>query len=251
MPKYVWNNLKIKKDLNTIKIDFALLILNQPITCDPEFIKTLWTKAQIRGLVDGGSNRWLDFIKEQNCENLQLPDFISGDFDSILPETKNYFESKNVTLVPTPDQNYTDFTKALKYIKKEIEEKNLNVKNIFVICENGGRFDQIMGNVNTLHCSIDLYTHIDITLISSESVTWVLPPGEHVINVPDYFIEKKYTCGLIPFRGGTIITTRGLKWNLNKTVSEFGKLISCCNLYSSNEIYVKCSKHLLWTSEYC
>ena len=40
------------------------------------------------------------------------PDYISGDFDSIELD----HISSEITIIPTPDQNYTDFEKALKII---------------------------------------------------------------------------------------------------------------------------------------
>lgn len=87
------------------------------------FLKNLI--AHIRITVDGGTNRWLTFIKThfQDKEELRPPDIISGDFDSITQETSNYF--KEIQRIHTPDQNETDFTKALKILKPLVEEKKV------------------------------------------------------------------------------------------------------------------------------
>ena len=44
---------------------------------------------------------------------IPLPDFISGDFDSIDESIKDFYKEKGVAIIPTPNQDETDFTKAL------------------------------------------------------------------------------------------------------------------------------------------
>ena len=45
---------------------------------------------------------------------IPLPDFISGDFDSIKSEVLQHYTDIGVQICPTPDQNETDFTKSLR-----------------------------------------------------------------------------------------------------------------------------------------
>ena len=45
-------------------------------------------------------------------EELALPHVICGDFDSVRPEILNHFESLNVNVIHTPDQDETDLTKG-------------------------------------------------------------------------------------------------------------------------------------------
>jgi thiamine pyrophosphokinase len=89
-----------------------------------------------------------------------LPDLITGDFDSIDKEALDFYETHSqVPIIPTPDQNYTDFTKALlflsdpeKHLKSVKHPKKLDAVLAYV--ESGstsGRPDQvyitfIMGN---------------------------------------------------------------------------------------------------------
>jgi thiamine pyrophosphokinase len=66
-----------------------------------------------------------------------IPDLIIGDFDSIksLPE--------NIENIHTPDQNYTDFEKALKII---IEH---DFTHVDVFAANGLEQDHFLGNMST------------------------------------------------------------------------------------------------------
>ena len=68
---------------------------------------------------DGGANR---FFTVFGAENKYLPNIITGDFDSITPETRKFYESKGVPCLHDPDQNSTDLDKAMKQILKKVEE---------------------------------------------------------------------------------------------------------------------------------
>lgn len=81
------------------------------------------------------------------------------------------------------------------------------------IVENSGRLDHIMSNINTLLIGADILS-IPLYQLSSDSVSFILKPGRHKIN-----IDKPTTdqwCGLIPIGQPALLTTTGLKWNLGK-----------------------------------
>lgn len=84
--------------------------------------------AKCRCLVDGGANRWLDFLEE--CSELgsfENPDLVTGDFDSITEQTMTHFKKLSSTkIVHTPNQDHTDFTKSLMELPPYITNENVS-----------------------------------------------------------------------------------------------------------------------------
>jgi thiamine pyrophosphokinase len=74
--------------------------------------------------VDGGTNRWFHFLQGADCA---VPELITGDMDSIQQNILSYFKREGSQIIPTPDQNETDFTKALRCIHGHIVSQNLQV----------------------------------------------------------------------------------------------------------------------------
>ncbi|MEQ2200056.1 hypothetical protein XENOCAPTIV_021229 [Xenoophorus captivus] len=54
-----------------------------------------------------------------------LPDYISGDFDSIRAEVKAFYADKGCKVIETADQDLTDYSKCLAIMLEEIQKREL------------------------------------------------------------------------------------------------------------------------------
>lgn len=130
------------------------------------------------------------FLEENNIE----PHLIMGDFDSIekLPS--------HIPNIHTPDQNYTDFEKALKIILEQ------GFSSLDVFAANGLEQDHFLGNLTT---ALKYKEKIKITFFDDKQTY--------------YFIDKQFSLGnvlnktisLFPFPKTKGVKSKGLQYPLN------------------------------------
>ena len=88
-----------------------------------------------------------------------MPDLITGDFDSADLDHVEHFRALGARVVATPDQDHTDFTKALIELDNMDKEDKLDKVDkinkvdkagglgaVAAFIESGGRVDHMMGN---------------------------------------------------------------------------------------------------------
>ena len=116
---------------------------------------------------------------------------MTGDFASVAAAVLERCRAAGARVVPTPDQDSTDFTKAVDVLlhgapppdhsNSNVSESTGEFDDIVAFVENSGRLDQIMANIETLflkrNCGKRLY------LVSSDSISFLVPPGVNFIKV--------------------------------------------------------------------
>lgn len=87
--------------------------------------------AQVRITVDGGTEKWLQWVEknESKLDDILFPDMITGDMDSLSKDVLHYFTSKDdeIKVVVTPNQDETDFFKALTELSSYCLDKSIRV----------------------------------------------------------------------------------------------------------------------------
>lgn len=86
--------------------------------------------------MDGGGDRWLTFLDELQSDSdrhIKVAEMLTGDLDSISDASKLRLSEMGTEIIPTPDQDETDFTKALKLVKTSGKEVNIILRRINAI----------------------------------------------------------------------------------------------------------------------
>lgn len=241
---YVWIPEDFLSMTECPTFKYSIMVLNRPIECDANLIFRLWNGAELRQTVDGGTNHWFSFLENNPGRAAKAPDIVSGDFDSIRDDTMLCVEKLGCRIVKTPDQDETDFTKAVKLLD------NTGIENIIAIVEISGRIDQIMAAIQTIFKTHLIKPNLRIFLMSNQSLSWLLPNGTNLIRIPQTIVEAKRWCSLIPIGAPVNVSTNGLKWDLKNTQCNFGDgIVSTSNTYSGKtcNIEIKADGYLFWS----
>ncbi|MBI9042379.1 thiamine diphosphokinase [Lutibacter sp.] len=150
-------------------------------------------------------------------KNNIIPDLVTGDFDSIhsIPTT--------VEVINTPDQNYTDFDKALLILKER------GYFNIDVYGGSGKEHDHFLGNIST---ALQWKAKLNITFFDDFGCYFFIEESVELVNL------KGRNISLIPFPIATEISTKGLQYPLKNESLTFGERIGTRNKISENTVTI-------------
>ena len=162
------------------------------------------------------------YLKEKNF-SLDKLDFISGDFDSHSGIDENIYHEK---FIFTPDQNFTDFQKALDILK------NKDVKKVDVYGGSGGEQDHILGNLHVAFLFKDL---MEITFYDEFSSYFFIPKDFEINNVEGKMVS------LLPFPKVENLVTDGLNWELKNEDLEITKRIGTRNFATKSTVKISYS----------
>ena len=167
---------------------------------------------------DGASH----YLKEKFFSLNEL-DFISGDFDSHSGIDENIYHEK---FIFTPDQNFTDFQKALDILK------NKDVKKVDVYGGSGGEQDHFLGNLHVAFLFKDL---MEITFYDEFSSYFFIPKDFEINNVEGKMVS------LLPFPKVENLVTDGLNWELKNEDLEITKRIGTRNFATKSTVKISYS----------
>lgn len=229
---------------------FILLILNQPIR-HLLFFKHLWHHASLRICGDGGANRLYDAFQDPHERKDFVPKAICGDLDSLREDVQEYYSTLGTEIAgDREDQESTDFDKCLKYIENYYSgqaDPITTTMTIFVYNSLGGRLDHAFHSLNQLYRTSGTPLTATLYLISEDGLTILLSRGPNTIFLPAIFYGP--SCGIIPIGGPSIITTKGLVWDVEQWETRFGGRISTSNVLKEEIVTVDTEERVLFSVE--
>ena len=206
--------------------------------------------------------------------------------DSLRSEVEKFFRSKTVNCFYKDSDKYsTDFMKCLKYIDsifngeylkqlwswskfpsekterqkewfqklEDLDEKDkaMPPPDIVVMGSLDGRLDQGFSTIHHLYKASEMRSsRIGNTyLVTAESISFLLEKGLNRISTPvgpGLFTEN---IGIIPVGRPSIITTRGLEWDVTDWPTEFGTKLSTSNHIKADTVEVETTEKVLFTVE--
>ncbi|RKF58459.1 thiamine pyrophosphokinase 1 [Erysiphe neolycopersici] len=271
------------------RIQFALVILNRELQLPFSVYSTLWANAVYKVAADGGADRLYDLNKLQFSTKTSTSttittaaaasflhlDCIVGDLDSLQPKSRAYWVKQKVPIIQDPDQNSTDFAKAVYHIRNRQGKNSKKPLDIVVLGDLSGRIDHAMSLLHHLYTlqeqkegekeKRETGDHAGrLYLLSSEAITFMLQAGIHEVIVRKKNQESnqsfnykndsnksvvriKKHVGIIPLKEPSIISTSGLEWDVSNWETKFGGQISTSNHTRSDVISIQTSKDIIIT----
>ncbi|PHH84457.1 hypothetical protein CDD83_1909 [Cordyceps sp. RAO-2017] len=245
---FEWHPAKLLQDQESSP-NFALLVLNQPLKRNKNHLRRLWKKSSLRIAADGGANRLHELSSFRGkFSNLQA---IIGDLDSLSPSVRDFYSSQPIPaqIIHEPDQYSTDFAKAINWIRK-LHPEGLDIVALGGI---GGRIDQGISQLHHLYLFQpgDDYAMGRILLLSGSSLTFLLKAGAHRIHLKEEGEDALFGkhVGIIPLQEPSIISTKGLRWDVSDWESKIGGNLSTNNhvLPETKCVEIQTSKDVLFT----
>ncbi|KAJ8058028.1 hypothetical protein OCU04_013202 [Sclerotinia nivalis] len=284
-----WHPADIFSDHPADHKEFALIALNQPLELPSNIYKKLWDNAVYHIAADGGANQVYDknhktpfngdyldpdVQDERKAKNYLDIDTIIGDFDSMSSSLFKYFENNGTEIIRDGDQYSTDFTKAVRYVKtfeqpvdsertppcshrqKKLDQLKQLPKSLDIICLGGlgGRVDQALSQLHHLYMfqQEPNYSKGKMYLVSSEAITFVLKAGKHKIKIKEEgrLLKLGKHIGILPIKEPSVITTKGLEWDVTDWKTEFGGEMSTSNHASEDWATIETTKDVVFTIDF-
>lgn len=191
----------------------------------------------------------------------QDPHVICGDLDSIRTEVTEYYQSNKFTeFCKDADQYSTDFIKALKVIESRTEAvirgfprssmSKHNTLDVVVLGGLSGRADQAFSQIHHLFVASKMPCFGEVYLVTTNSIVLLLREGSNTIRTQTGPGALTKNIGIIPVGKPSIISTKGLEWDVETWYTEFGGQISTSNHIKGHVVRVDTTEKVLFTAEW-
>jgi len=153
-----------------------------------------------------------------------------------------------VPILHDDDQYSTDLMKCVSSLEDKEKMDGAGQYSIIFLGGLAGRLDQTIHTLSYLHKIRK--TRGTSFAITDDNIGWVLDEGEHSIEIDHRVLGP--TCGLLPVGvDSAIVSTTGLRWNLNEDMLSFDGLMSTSNHLIPDEkvVWIKTSRPIWWTVE--
>jgi len=203
----------------------ALIIANSILPA-AAILEECCNRADVILCADGGANR----ARERGI----VPDFIVGDLDSILPETRAAFAPAQ--FIHRPSQDATDLEKTLQFA---VEQK---IQQVLLLGVTGLRFDHQIGNLNIAEKFCD---RLGIEMHDDFGVGVFLQTREREAHLRlAAFVGQQIS--LFAFRRAEGIVTAGLKYPLQDEALEWAVRDGLSNETIAEQVEIRLKKGALF-----
>lgn len=217
---------------------YGIIVLNQPINAPA--LNAVIETAVMLVCADAGANRLMQYDEHMGVKK-RSPDAIVGDLDSLSNEARQHYANQGVQIVEDPDQYSTDFTKSLRWMRREWGSRKDEDSDLDVVVTGGlgGRVDQGFSQIHHMYMVLQQRDLLrgSVYLLSEQSLSFVLAAGQNEMHVSNRVFAENV--GIIPVLGLTHITTSGFEWDVSQWPTEFGGQISTSNHIRAEVVKVK------------
>lgn len=152
-------------------------------------------------------------------------------------------------MIHDPDQFSTDFGKAINHIRRTHPDGI----DIVALGGIGGRVDQGLSQMHHLYIFQPDSDYLTgrLYLLSGASLTFLLKAGKHHIQVKEDGEDEVFGkhVGIIPLREPSVISTKGLEWDVSNWETQIGGQLSTSNhvLPETRVVEVETTKDVVFT----
>jgi thiamine pyrophosphokinase len=163
-------------------------------------------------------------------------------------DVKTFYSGKGVTISQDTDQESTDFGKAMQKAKSVTSSITESLQ-VIILGTIGGRIDHGLGLLHEMLREEMKILNSRLWLFSENSISFILNPGQNIIQASAASGLITENAGIIPIYGPAIISTSGFEWDVRSWRTSMGTQVSTSNHIKRCSVTVETDQRLLFTVE--